>query len=325
MIKFLISVCMICLSGCANLPSQLHSNIDMQLNSWSNDGIKREIVNFIEKINAKNGNHYIPTNKRVAVFDLDGTLLLERPHYFEVSAATKKLIANANTNPHLRTKQPYKGAIENDDDYIETNGQEVVMKASENELMVDLQKRVSKFMRKETHPRFHVPYDYLFYKPMKELISTLKANRFKVYIVSTSQQEYVRAFSKSCLGIEPEYVIGTVVAFEIQGNISSQHFVQKNAVWEPYTENIGKVYRIRERIGALPVFAFGNSTGDKEMLEITSSNPVSMSLLLDHDDPAREYEYHSNSVIDEAKNRGWKVVSMKNDFTEVFTYTNCAP
>lgn len=323
--KLLILACVACLSGCANFQCQSRSNIDAQLSSWSNDGVRKEIVGFIEKIDDKNSNNYVPPNKRIAVFDLDGTLVSERPHYFEVSAATKKLIADANSNPDLRSKQPYKAAIENDDDYIGENGEEVVMKASENELITDFQKRVSKFMQNEHHPKLHIPYDYLFYKPMKELISTLKSYGFKVYIVSTSQQEYVRAFSENCLGIGPENVIGTMVAFEAQGDVSNQNFIQKNAIWEPHNANIGKVYRIRERTGALPVFAFGNSSGDKEMLEITSSNPISMSLLLDHDDSIREYEYHSKSMIDEAEKRGWKVVSIKNDFKEVFTNKPCAP
>lgn len=323
--KFLVLACVVCLSGCANFPHLSRSNLDTQLSSWSNDGAKKEIVSFIEKIDDKNSNNYVPINKRVAVFDLDGTLVSERPHYFEVSAATKKLISDSTNNPDLQSKQPYKAAIENDDDYIDKNGEEVVMKASENESIADFQMRVSKFMQYERHPKLHIPYDNLFYQPMKELIATLKTNGFKVYIVSTSQQEYVRAFSENCLGVEPENVIGTMVAFEAQGSISNKNFIQKNAIWEPHNANIGKVYRIRERTGTLPVFAFGNSSGDKEMLEITSSNPVSMSLLLDHDDSAREYEYHSNSMINEAEKRGWKVVSIKNDFKEVFTNKKCAP
>lgn len=324
MYKLLLLVCVAWLSGCASWQCQPPPSLDRQLSSWTNDGIRREIVGFIEKIDNKNSNNYIPINKRVAVFDLDGTLVAERPHYFEVSIALQKLIEDAKNNPDLRTIQPYKAAIESDDAYIKAHGDEVVMRAAEGEQISSFQARVSNFLRSERHNKFRIPYDHLFYRPMKELVDTLKYYGFKVYIVSTSQQEYVRSFSESCLGIEPENVIGTMVAFEVLGSIENRAFVQKGTVWEPHNANIGKVYRIRERTGTLPVFAFGNSSGDKEMLAITSSSSVSMSLLLDHDDPAREYEYH-NSVIDEANKRGWKVVSMKNDFKDMFTNTTCAP
>lgn len=193
--KIFFFLCVACISGCASwqrTPHQEHR--DTQLVSWAHPGAIQTILSFLNKVDSKESSHYVPVEERVAVFDLDGTLVLEQPHYFEVSVALQKLIEDARNNPELGSIQPYKAALEGDNSYIKSNGDKIVLKAAESEQLSLFQSRAAKFLKGERHPKLQVPYDHLFYKPMKELIDTLKRYQFKVYIVSTSNQEFIRAF-----------------------------------------------------------------------------------------------------------------------------------
>ncbi len=309
--------------GCATDGVLTSNETDIALHTWNEGKVKNDIITYLNEITDPGSNGYIEEKDRIVVFDLDGTLITEKPYYFEVMVALERLKEEVGNSPELRDVQPYKAAVENDSVYIKKFGDLIVEKAANEETIASYQNRVRGFFTETKHPKYNQLYDALFYKPMVELISLLKDIGFEVYVVSTSQQEYIREFADSCLGIDKSNVIGTMIEFKLDGEINNKRFIRTDKVWDPLNADIGKVYRIRERTGSLPVLAFGNSYGDKQMLEVTALMENGKSFLLDHDDSEREYKYHKDGMLEDAKKNGWTIISMKDDFKYVHTNVSC--
>jgi hypothetical protein len=157
---------------------------------------------------------------------------------------------------------------------------------------------------------------------MIELMDYLSDHGFAVYIVSTSQQEFIRSVSKDILNIPKNQIIGTMVGFRLQfGSKNNPVFIRNSTYFEPYNADENKVVRIRER-GLLPsIFAFGNSSGDLALLAVTAASGLpNMVCILDHDDPEREFEYHKSNLLKTATKNKWTIVSMKKDFKVLFPF-----
>ena len=214
-------------------------------------------------------------------------------------------------------RDPYRAVLADDRDYILGHGAEIVTAAADGG-SVETFHRVVRSILEGPHPSLGRPYSALFYAPMVELVQLMQERDFQVYVVSQSQQEFIRAFATPCLGVEPANVLGSLYAYELEEG----SFIRNTTVWEPYNRGEGKVLRIRERSGGSPVFAFGNGRGDRFVLEAAARADTNLVLLLDHDDDVREFEYHSDSMLDLARERGWQIVSMKHDFENLFQ-ENC--
>ncbi|MEM1205505.1 MAG: HAD family hydrolase [Acidobacteriota bacterium] len=291
-----------------------------RLPSWADGSAKKDIARYLFEATCRGSGKFIELEERVAAFDLDGTLVLERPHYLEVLVAVERLKDLAEDDPSLRDEQPYKAALENDTEYINANGAEIVKRAAEGETIKTFHERVVGYLGTQRHPRLGKVYSELFYQPMVELIDLLRELSFEVLIVSGSQQEYIRAFSEDCLKVDEAEVIGSMMKFQLS---DSGSFERQGEEWNPASDGEGKVYRIKERTGTLPVLAFGNSGGDEAMLDIASSNPKGKSFIMNHDDPEDEYEYSDDELLETARAKNWTIVSMKNDFRTVFVGSNC--
>jgi len=287
------------------------------LPSWSDGPVKERILDFVHDVVDPASERYVPPRDRIAVFDLDGTLVIERPLHIEVLVAMETLRAATADDPALAENEPYRSVVAGDHDYVRSHGAEIVSAAA-NGSMTDFRRAVRSILRRE-HPTLGRPYSALFYAPMVELIGLLQAHAFDVYVVSQSQQEYIRAFAEPCLGIPPAHVIGSMYAFAIDGD----DFVRNATPWEPYSRGEGKVLRIRERTGGLPILAFGNGTGDRYVLEAAARAEPHLVLFLDHDDPEREFEYRNERMLELARESSWEIVSMKRDFATVFG-ENCS-
>lgn len=285
-----------------------------RLGAWSDGPVKQRILAFVDTVSDPSHEAYVPPARRIAVFDLDGTLIIERPLYLEVLVAITTLRAAVIADPSLGERELYRAVLAGDLDYIGQHGAEIVAAAAAGDSVETFQQNVRSILANERHPSLERTYSALFYAPMLELLELLRNLEFRIYVVSQSQQEYIRAFAESCLGIEPAFVIGSMYSFAWE----EQSFVRSATVWEPYNRDEGKVLRIRERTGGSPILAFGNSTGDRHVLEATARAETHLVLLLDHDDVEREFEYHSESILDLARERGWEIVSMKQDFAELF-------
>jgi phosphoserine phosphatase len=210
------------------------------LPSWSEGPVKERILGFIHDVTDPSSARYVPPRDRIAVFDLDGTLVIEKPIHMEVLVAMEALRAAARAEPSLAEEEPYRSIVAGDRDYLRRHGAEIVSAAVSGSIK-DFRRAVRTILRRE-HPSLERPYSALFFRPMVELIGLLQAKAFAVYVVSQSQQEYIRAFAEPCLGIEPTHVIGSMYAFVIDGD----DFVRTGTQWEPYNRGEGKVLRIRD-------------------------------------------------------------------------------
>jgi hypothetical protein len=291
------------------------------LQSWRNDSAKEQITSFVEKVTAEGSANFVHRNQRRAFFDMDGTLLCEKPNYIEVVLAERRLLEKASTDPTLAEKPIYKAILSGNREYLYKNVKEVITEAFEGETLESYIHFCRNFLETQPHPRFNRSYASLFYLPMLELIRYLQANGFTVYIVSTSQQEFIRSLSEDRIGVPPQQIIGTMVGFTL-ANLNEDSppiFVRNRSYFDPYNADDNKVIRMRER-GLLPaMFAFGNSMGDYAMLDaVSDSNLPSLVCILDHDDAEREYEYHKKTLLKEARARNWLIVSMKKDFHRIF-------
>jgi len=222
----------------------------------------------------------------------------------------------------LESNPIYKAAIKGDAQYLYENIKTAIAEAFEGESLKSYIEYSRRFLSEEKHPRFNQPYLQLFYQPMIELIDYLADHGFKVYIVSASQQEFIRSVSKDILNIPKDQIIGTMVGFSLQfGSNNNPVFIRKSSYFEPYNADENKAVRIRER-GLLPsIFAFGNPSGDLAMLEVTAATGLpNMVCILDHDDPEREFEYHKSNLLKTATKKAWTVFSMKRDFRVLFPF-----
>jgi len=297
-------------------------DIRSHLRSWEAGPSKEKIVSFVKSVSDPANKNFVPLEYRRAFFDMDGTILCEKPDYIEVALTRHRLLEKVELNPQLEANPIYKAVMEGDAEYLYKNIKAAIAEAFEGEALKFYLEYSRRFLGEEKHPRFNQPYIQLFYQPMIELIDYLTDHGFKVYIVSTSQQEFIRSVSKDILNIPKNQIIGTMVGFSLQfGSNNKPVFIRKSSYFEPYNADENKVVRIRER-GLLPaIFAFGNSSGDLAMLEMTAASGLpNMVCILDHDDPEREFEYHKSNLLKTAEKNAWTLVSMKRDFKVLFPF-----
>lgn len=313
-----VAVLVSCSSRSSRLSQEPRTFGAATLQSWSGAATKASILDFVATVTDRRNRHYVSPEQRIAVFDLDGTLLVERPNYVEVLVAMARLREQALLDPLLGDKEPYHSVVIGDESYIRSEGKRIVATAASDEALKDFQARVRSFLARNRHPTLHRPYSALFYKPMLELIQLLQENDFRTYVVTQSQQEYVRAFSAPCIGIDSTGVIGSMYAFRQDDSTETPSFVRTSTIWRPYNVDGGKVLRIRERTGGTPILAFGNSSGDLEVLRLVATAEKSLVLILDHDDEEREFEYSHRDLLATAHAKGWQVVSMEQDFRTLF-------
>ncbi|GJM43727.1 MAG: hypothetical protein DHS20C21_05690 [Gemmatimonadota bacterium] len=255
------------------------------------------------------------------MFDMDGTLLCEKPNYIEVVITKSRLQELAADNPDLARKPLYKAALANDDAYIDEHVKEAILEAFATVTLDSLSHYWRTYVVQNAHPTLNRPYERLFYKPMIDLIVYLQNAGFSVFVVSTSQQEFIRSFCPDILPVPRRNVVGSMVGFSL-ANLDAnapQTFARQKHYFEPYNADEGKAVRLRERGLGQVLMAAGNSMGDYAMLDgVSDSEGRSLVMVIDHDDPEREFEYHKPSLMEKAIEENWLVVSMRNDFATVF-------
>ena len=308
---------------------ELEAAVD-PLPSWNDTATKARIVEFVAAVTDPDGPRYVTPEARIATFDNDGTLWVEKPAYGELMFALDRVRSLAQVHPEWKTQEPFRAVIEGDRDALVAAGShgliEVVM-ASHTGMSAALFNTIAtEWIRDARHPDFEKPYTELAYQPQIELLRYLEANDFTTFIVSGGTVEFLRTFAEPTYGIPPERVIGSSIAtrYEVQGGKPS---LLRLPEVDFIDDKDGKPVGIQRRIGRKPILAFGNSDGDFEMLEYTTlgSGDVRLGLLLHHDDAEREYAYDRESSIgkldralDAASGAGWVVVSMKDDWNTIF-------
>lgn len=299
------------------------------LPSWNDGPTKEAIVGFVENVTEEGGSDYVPPADRVATFDNDGTLWVEKPAYVQLIFAIDRVKALAPEHPEWKDKQPFKAAIEGDMKTLAASGKkgiaELVMASHAGMTPVQFQTIVGDWLAATKDPRFQRKYTELVYQPMLELLAYLRDNGFTTYIVSGGGIEFVRNFSEPVYGIPPDQVVGSSIKTKyevVDGEPTVMRLPEMNFI----DDKTGKPIGITQHIGQRPLAAFGNSDGDFEMLQWTTAGEgPRFGMIVHHTDAEREYAYDRDSevgrldnALDAAAENGWVVVDMKNDWGQIF-------
>jgi phosphoserine phosphatase len=299
------------------------------LPSWRDNRCKQQIVQFVEAVTKQGGANYVREPERIAVFDNDGTLWSEQPMYTQLAFALDRVQELAGAHPEWKEHQLFKAAIEGDLKTVAAGGEhallELIMETHAGMTTDEFARTVENWLASAKHPRFKRPYTDLVYQPMLELLSYLRMNGFKTFIVSGGGIEFMRVFAEQVYGVPPEQVIGSSIKtiYEIR---DGKPVLVRLAEIDFINDKAGKPVGIHRHIGRRPIAAFGNSDGDFEMLEWVTRGPgPHLGLLVHHDDAQREWAYDRESSIgkldrglDQAPKRGWIVVSMQKDWRTIY-------
>jgi phosphoglycolate phosphatase-like HAD superfamily hydrolase len=307
-----------------------HAQAD-RLPSWNDGAAKKAILDFVARTTTAGGPDFVPVPERIAVFDNDGTLWAEQPIYFQFAFAIDRVKALAPQHPEWKDREPFKSVIAGNMAGLTATGEkgllEIMAATHAGMTTDDFTKTVEQWIATARHPRFDRPYTDLVYQPMLELMAPLRAHQFKTFIVSGGGIEFMRPWTEKIYGIPPEQVVGSsgVVKFELR---DGKPVLVKEPKVEFVDDGPGKPVGINRFIGRRPVFAFGNSDGDQQMLEYTAGAPGARFMgLVHHTDAAREFAYDRQSrigkldkALDEAALRKWTVVDMKTDWNTIFPF-----
>ncbi|MGE5212367.1 MAG: HAD family hydrolase, partial [Nitrospirota bacterium] len=293
--------------------------------SWNDTEPKKAIIEFVAKVTKEGSPDYVAPAERIATFDNDGTLWVEQPNYTQVTFAIDEVIALAPQHPEWREKEPFKAILAHDREamlnFTIQDYEKVVAVTHSGMTVQRFQEIVKKWLAEAKQPRFKRLYTECVYEPMLELMQYLRDNKFKVYIVTGGGQEFVRSFADRVYGVPPEQVVGSMGKVKYEYNKEGTPELIKLPEVLLIDDKTGKPEGINMIIGRRPRAAFGNSTGDQQMLEYTGAGDgARLMMLVYHDDAKREYAYgadskigtFSNALMDEARKKGWVVISMKD-------------
>ena len=308
------------------------------LPSWNDGPAKKAIVDFVRATTTQGAPKFVPPAERIATFDQDGTLWVEHPMYSQVIYCLDRVPALVKAKPEVAKVEPYKTVM--------TGNLEAIAKLPKEQLVQILvatltgmpveqfQSEVKQWLATAKDPRWKRPYTELTYLPMQEVLKYLRDNGYKTYIVTGGGQDFVRMYSEATYGIPPEQVVGTAGGTKYGYGKDGKAFLTKEPRLLLNDNNAGKPEGIYLMIGRRPYAAFGNSTGDQQMLEYTTAGDgAQLAMLVLHDDATREYAYgpangmrdtkvgaFTQTLYDEATQRGWTVISMKNGWKRIFAF-----
>ena len=317
--------------------TQAHAQTD-PLSSWNDGPTKKAIVEFVQITTDKASPKFVAPEARIATFDQDGTLWVEQPMYTQIIYCLERMPAVVAQKPELKNVEPFKTVLSGNREAIAKLPLQDLLKivaAAMTGMSVDeFKAEVSKWLATAKHPRWDRPYTELTYQPMQEVLRYLRANGYKTYIVTGGGQDFVRMFAEQTYGIPPEQVVGSASGTKYGYDKSGRPFLTKEPRLLLNDNDAGKPEGIHLMIGRRPHAAFGNSTGDRQMLEYTAAGDgARLKMLVLHDDAVREYAYgpaqglpnskvgtFTQALYDEAMKKGWVVISMKNDWKRMFEF-----
>lgn len=301
------------------------------LASWNDGPAKKAITEFVAKVTKEGGADYVAPDERIAVFDNDGTLWSEQPMYVQLAFVLDRVKALSNRHPEWKDKQPYKAVLENDIAALAASGQkglmELLMATHAGMSAAEFTEIASDWIKSARHPKTGKPYTEMVYQPMLELLAYLRENGFKTFIVSGGGIEFMRPWTQEIYGIPPEQVVGSSIKTKYEVKDGKPTLTRLPEI-DLVDDKAGKPVGINAHIGRRPIAAFGNSDGDFQMLEwTTSGDGARFGLIVHHDDAAREAAYDRKSHfgkldkgLDEGPKRGWVITSMTSDWKCVFPY-----
>jgi phosphoserine phosphatase len=328
--------CLMIIWACA-VPGLAQTGAQDPLPSWNQGPAKQAILGFVQAVTTQGSPHYIQPSARIATFDQDGTLWVEHPLYPQAMFALDRVQELAATHPEWKTTQPFKAVLANDREamarFTEQDWAKIIGATHAGMTTGEFLRIVCSWLDKAIHPRYKRPYTELVYQPMLELMRYLRDHGFKTYIVTGGGQEFVRVYAERVYGVPPEQVVGSsiVTKYEYLGGKPVLMRLPKVLFID---DKAGKPEGINLFIGKRPLAAFGNSSGDQEMMEYTGAGSgMRLMMLMLHDDAKREYAYGPAEGLpgtrvgtfplalwNEANQRGWVVISMRKDWQKIFTW-----
>ncbi len=306
------------------------------LPSWNEGPAKQAIIGFVDKVTSEKSPDFVPVPERIATFDNDGTLWAEQPMYFQLLFALDRVKALAQQHPEWREKEPFASLLKGNIVAVLSGADaekkllEIVMTTHAGITTEQFEAIVKNWIATARHPKTGRLYTEMVYQPMLELLDYLKSRNFKVFIVSGGGVEFMRAFCEPVYGVPPEQIIGSSVRTKYEYQDGKPVLVRLPKV-DFINDKAGKPVGINSQIGRRPIAAFGNSDGDRQMLEWTQAGKgPRLMMLVHHDDARREWAYGPDSHIGrfsdelarEAKNSGWNIISIRNDWKQVFPFEN---
>jgi len=315
-------------------PVSLHAQDD-PLPSWNDGAAKRAILDFVTDTTTEGGADFVAPEDRIATFDQDGTTWVEHPLYGQGLFALDRLSEMAPDHPEWKDTEPFKSVLSGDHaamaKFTEKDWMEIVAVTHAGMSTADFEAIVADWLPKSKNPVFGVPVTELVYQPMIEVMDLLRANGYRTYIVTGGGQEFVRVYSKDVYGVPPEQVIGSSIVTKYEMRDGEPELMREPKLFFNDNDD-GKAIGINLFIGKRPRIAFGNTEGDKEMLQwATAGDGARRGFLVLHDDADREFAYgpanglpdtsvgaFSQDLMDTANASGWTVISMKNDWNTIF-------
>jgi hypothetical protein len=308
------------------------------LPSWNEGPAKQAILNFVRDTTDRASAKYVPPEERIATFDQDGTLWVEHPVYSQMMYCFDRVPVLASQKPELKKIEPFKTVLSGDREAISKlpvrDLEKIILLTLTGMTTDQFEAEGKKWLATAKDQRWKRPYTELTYQPMLEVMSHLRANGFKTYIVTGFGQDFVRLYSQQVYGIPPEQVVGSALAVKYSYAKDGNPILIKEPSLMLNDNNAGKPEGIHLMIGRRPIASFGNSTGDQQMSEYTGAGDgARLAMLVLHDDATREYAYgpaqglpdtkvgtFTQALFDEAKQKNWTVISMKNDWKKIFAF-----
>ena len=301
------------------------------LASWNDGPRKQAILDFVRAATDKASPKFAATNERIATFDNDGTLWAEQSLYFQLLFALDRVKTLAPQHPEWKTEEPFASLLKGDVKNVLAGGEKAILPiviATHTGMTTDeFTQIVRDWIATAKHPVTKRLYTEMVYQPMLELVAYLRANDFKTFIVSGGGVEFMRPWTERVYGIPPDQVVGSTGKLQFETRDGKPVLVKLPEI-SMIDDGPGKPVNIQIHIGQRPIFAFGNSDGDLQMLQWTASGSgASFMGLVHHTDAEREWAYdrqssigHLDKALDEAQTKGWNVVDMKNDWKFVFPF-----
>jgi len=301
------------------------------LPSWNDTASRRAIVDFVTTVTRAGSPDFVPVSDRIATFDNDGTLWGEQPVYVQLAFAFDRVKTLASQHPDWKQTQPFKGVLEGDMKAVAATGEkglvDIIVTTHAGNTTEEFEKIVRDWIGSARHPTTKRLYTEMVYQPMLEVLAYLRANGFKTFIVSGGGVEFMRPWTERVYGVPPEQVIGSRAQVKYEHRDGRPVLLRLPDV--DFVDNeAGKPIGIHQAIGRRPIAAFGNSDGDFEMLEwTTSGRSPRLGLIVHHTDAAREWAYDRASrigtlsrALDEAPTHGWTVVNMQRDWKVIYPF-----
>ena len=300
------------------------------LPSWNEGPAKKSITAFVEKVTKEGTPDFVPPGERIATFDNDGTLWCEQPLYTQIFFALDRVKVLAPQHPEWKDNEPFASLLKGDMKAALAGGErgivEIIAATHAGMTTTEFDQTVKDWIATAKNPKTGRPFTEMVYQPMLELLAYLRARGFKTFIVSGGGIEFMRPWTEKVYGVPPEQVVGSSGKLKFEMRDGKPVLVKLPAI-DFIDDKDGKPIGIQEHIGRRPIAAFGNSDGDRQMLEWTQGGDgARLMMLVHHDDAAREFAYgpeskigtFSDALMAEATEKKWTVISMKDDWKQIF-------